>query len=156
MAGKMLDWALRRLGVEGETAEEMKRMASLDEFHSQLEERARGWTEQWFAEGRAEGLELGIERGRAEGVERGRAEGVERGRAEGVEEGRAEGVAAQRAMLRRQAALRFGDSARLLDAHLEGVGSPAKLAEISEWLTVDTIDRLVEKVEATAVDGHVD
>ena len=128
LAGKMLDWALRRLGVEGETAEEMKKMASLDEFHSQLEERARGWTEQWFAEGRAEGME----------------------------QGRAEGVAAQRAMLRRQAALRFGDSARLLDAHLEGVGSSAKLAEISEWLMVETIDRLVAKVEAAAVDDHVD
>ena len=140
LARRMLDWALRRLGVEGETAEEMKRMASLDEFHSQLEERARGWTEQWFAEGRAEGMERGIERGRAEGVE----------------EGRAEGVAAQRAMLRRQAALRFGDSARLLDTHLEAVGSSAKLAKISEWLVVDTIDRLIEKVEATAADDLVD
>ena len=59
-------------------------------------------------------------------------------------------------MLRRQAAVRFGDSARLLDAHLEGVGSPAKLAEISEWLMVDTIDRLVAKVEATAAGDHLD
>ena len=144
LAGTMLAWALRRLGADDETAEEMKRMASLDEFHSQLEERARGWTEQWFAEG--------VEHGRAEGMER----GIERGRAEGVAEGRAEGVAAQRAMLRRQAALRFGDAARLLDAHLEGVGSSAKLAEISEWLMVETFDRLVAKVEATAAGDHVD
>ena len=144
LAGTMLAWALRRLGVDGETAEEMKRMASLDEFNSQLEERARGWTEQWFAEGRAEGMELGMERG------------IERGRAEGVAEGRAEGVAAQRAMLRRQAAMRFGDAARLLDAHLEGVGSSAKLAEISEWLMVETFDRLVAKVEAAVVDDHMD
>ena len=168
LAQTMLAWTLLRLGVDSETAEEMKRMASLDEFHSQLEERARGWTEQWFAEGvehgRAEGMEQGMERGIEQGmeqgmergIERGRAEGVERGRAEGVEEGRAEGVAAQRAMLRRQAAVRFGDSARLLDAHLDGVGSPAKLAEISEWLMVDTIDRLVAKVEATAAGDHVD
>ena len=156
LAQTMLAWTALRLGVDSETAEEMKRMASLDEFHSQLEERARGWTEQWFAEGvehgRAEGMEQGMERG----IERGRAEGVAEGRAEGVAEGRAEGVAAQRAMLRRQAALRFGDSARLLDAHLEGVGSSAKLAEISEWLMVDTIDRLVAKVEATAAGDHVD
>ena len=144
LAGTMLAWALRRLGADDETAEEMKRMASLDEFHSQLEERARGWTEQWFAEGRAEGMEQGMERG------------IERGRAEGVAEGRAEGVAAQRAMLRRQAEMRFGDSARLLDAHLEGVGSSAKLAEISEWLMVETIDRLVAKVEATAAGDHMD
>ena len=30
-------------------------MASLDECRSQLEERARGWTEEWFEQGRAEG-----------------------------------------------------------------------------------------------------
>ena len=148
LAQTMLAWTLLRLGVDSETAEEMKRMASLDEFHSQLEERARGWTEQWFAEG--------VEHGRAEGMEQGMERGIERGRAEGVAEGRAEGVAAQRAMLRRQAAARFGDSARLLDAHLEGVGSSAKLAEISEWLVVDTFDRLIAKVEATAAGDHVD
>ena len=51
LARTMLEWALRRLGLDGEMAEEMKRMASLDEFRSQLEERARGWTEEWFAEG---------------------------------------------------------------------------------------------------------
>ena len=142
LAGKMLDWTLRRLGVDNETAEEMRRMASLDEFHSQLEERARGWTEQWFAEGRergrAEGIETGMERGRAEGIET------------GMERGRAEGVAAQREALRRQAALRFGASARLLDAHLEGVGSSAKLAEVGEWLMVDPMEQLIAKVEAAA------
>ena len=68
LAGTMLEWTLRRLGVDVETAEEMRRMASLDEFHSQLEERARGWTEQWFAEGVEQGIEQGIEQGRAEGV----------------------------------------------------------------------------------------
>ena len=45
----------------------------------------------FFAEGRAEGRELGLEEGRAEGREEGRAEGREEGRAEGREEGRAEG-----------------------------------------------------------------
>ena len=136
LARTMLAWALRRLGVDDETAEEMKRMASLDEFHSQLEERARGWTEQWLAEG--------MERGIAQGVER------------GIEQGRAEGVAAQRDVLRRQAALRFGASAGLLDTPLERVGSSARLAEIGEWLMVDTIDELVAKVEATAAADGVD
>lgn len=37
----------------------------------------------FFAEGRAEGRELGLEEGRAEGREEGRAEGREEGRAEG-------------------------------------------------------------------------
>ena len=42
----------------------------------------------YFAEGRAEGRELGLEEGRARGREEGRAEGREEGRAEGREEGR--------------------------------------------------------------------
>ena len=135
LAGTMLDWTLRRLAVDGETAEEMKRMASLDEFRSQLEETAQGWTEQWFAEG----------------VEQGRAEGVE----QGIEQGRAEGVAAQRAGLRRQAALLFGASARRLDPLLNEVRTPAKLAEIGEWLVVDTIDQVIAKVEAAAADERI-
>ena len=127
LAGTMLDWTLRRLAVDGETAEEMKRMASLDEFRSQLEETAQGWTEQWFAEG------------------------VE----QGIEQGRAEGVAAQRAGLRRQAALLFGASARRLDPLLNEVRTQAKLAEIGEWLVVDTIDQVIAKVEAAAADERI-
>ena len=150
LAGTMLDWTLRRLGVDDEMAEEMRGMASLDEFHSRLEERARGWTEQWFAEGRERGRVEGMERGRVEGRERGRVEGIETG----MERGRAEGVAAQREALRRQAALRFGASARLLDAHLEGVGSSAKLADVGEWLMVDTMEQLIAKVEAAAADDR--
>ena len=117
-------------------------MASLDEFRSQLEERARGWTEQLLAQGREEGMEQGIE------------QGVERGRAEGVQEGRAEGVAAQRATLRRQAALRFGAAAERLDPFLARIDSLAKLAEISVWVMTDTIDQFAAKVEAAAEDGH--
>ena len=101
-------------------------MASLDEFRSQLEETARGWTEQWFAEGREEG----------------------------IEQGRAEGVAAQRATLRRQAALRFGAAAERLDPFLAKVDSLAKLAEISVWVMTDTIDQLAAKVEAAAAGDH--
>ena len=142
VARTMLAWTLRRLGVEGQLAEEMRRMASLDEFRSQLEETAKGWTEQWFAQG----LEEGIERGRGEGVEQGRAEGIERGRAEGV--------AAQRAMLRRQAAARFGTTARRLGPFLDRVDSSAKLSEISEWLMVDTLDQLAAKVATAAADDH--
>ena len=111
-------------------------MAGLDEFYSQLDERVQGWTEEW--------------------VEQGRAEGLETGRAEGLETGRAEAIAAQREGLRRQAALRFGASAGLLDAPLERVASAAKLAEIGVWLMVDTIEQLVAKVEAAAGDDGVD
>ena len=128
LAGKMLNWTLRRLVVDEKTAEKARSMAGLDEFHSRFEETARGWTEGWLAEGRAEGIETG----------------------------RAEAVAAQREVLRRQAALRFGDSAGLLDAPLERVASAAKLAEIGVWLMVDTIEELVAKVEAAAADDGVD
>jgi flagellar biosynthesis/type III secretory pathway protein FliH len=45
---------------------------------------------------RQEGLEIGLEKGRAEGLERGREEGLEKGREEGLEKGlekgRAEGL----------------------------------------------------------------
>ena len=132
LAGRMLAWALRRLDVDVGTAEEMRTMASLDEFWSQLEETAKGWPEQFRAEGRAEGIERGIE--------------------QGIERGRAEGVAAQRAGLREQAALRFGGSAERLAPLLDGVDSPARLAEIGRWLMVDTIDELVAKIEAAAGD----
>ena len=73
-----------------------------------------------------------------------------------LEQGRAEAVAAQREGLRRQAALRFGASARLLDAPLEGVASAAKLAEIGVWLMVDTMEQLIAKVEAAAADDRID
>ena len=121
-------------------------MASLDEFRSQLEERARGWTEQLLAQGREEGIERGIE----QGIERGIEQGIE----QGIERGRAEGVAAQRATLRRQAALRFGAAAERLDPFLAKIDSLAKLAEISVWVMTDTIDQLAAKVEAAAEDGH--
>ena len=107
-------------------------MASLDEFRSQLEERARGWTEEWFEQGRAEGIEQGIE----QGIELGRAEGERRG-------------------LRRLATVRFGESARRLDPLLDEVRSAATLVEIGEWLLVDPLDQLIAKVEAAAADDRV-
>ena len=72
------------------------------------------------AQGIAEGIEQGIQRGRAEGIERGRtegvAEGIEQGRSEGVadgiEQGRTEGVARKEAEVAQW-------YARLLDAHPE-------------------------------------
>ena len=130
LADWLLRWALLRLGVTGETAKEMRRMASLDEFRSQLEETAKGWTEQLLAQGREQGLE------------------------QGREQGRAEGVAAQRAVLRRQATLRFGPAARRLAPFLDRLSSSARLSEISAWLMVDTIEQLATKVEAAAAEDR--
>ena len=142
LAGWILRWALQQLGVTGQTAEEMGRVASRDEFRSQLEQTVQGWTEQLLARGRAEGVEEGMTLGMERGLEQGRAQG------------RAEGVAAQRASLRRQAALRFGASARRLDPFLDRVTSSARLSEIGAWLMVDTIDQLAAQVEAAAAEDH--
>ena len=145
LAGTMLEWGLRRLDVDEETAEEMKRMANVEErFYSQLDVRVREWTQQWLDEGREQG------------IEQGRTEGREQGRTEGRVQGRTECILAQREGLRRQAAVRFGASARLLDAPLEGVASAAKLAEIGVWLMVDTMEQLLAKVEAAAADDRID
>ena len=84
-----------------------------------------------------------------------RAEHMALGRAEGIEQGRAESAATQRAGLRRQAAVRFGDAARRLDPLLDEVRSTAKLAEIGVWLMVDTIEELIAKVEAAAAADRV-
>ena len=112
-------------------------MANVEErFYSQLDVRVQEWTQQWLAEGREEG----------------RTEGIETG----IERGRAEGIAAQREGLRRQAAVRFGASARLLYPHLERVASAAQLAEISVWLMVDTMDQVIAKIEAAAADERID
>ena len=73
----------------------------------------------------------------------------------GIERGRAEGVASQRAVLRRQAALRFGTAAKQLDPLLDEAHSAARLAEIGEWLMVDTIDQLIAKVEAATTDDRI-
>ena len=63
---------------------------TLEEATMILAERVGQWPEQWRQEGRQEG--------------------VAQGRREGVAEGRREGVAQERALLRRQAAVRFGDA----------------------------------------------
>ena len=132
----MLDWALWRQGIAGAKAEELKTMASLDNFHSRLEENVKIWAEERRAEGRAEGVEQGL------------AEGMERG----MERGLAEGLVSQRIALKRQAALRFGTPAQVLEPLLERIDSPTRLTDVSEWLIVDALDELVAKVRAAAAD----
>ena len=122
LARTMPDWALWRQGIAGAKAEELKTMASLDNFHSRLEENVKIWAEERRAEGRAEGVEQGL----------------------------AEGLASQRIALKRQAALRFGAPAQVLEPLLERIDSPTRLADVSEWLIVDTLDELVAKVRAVA------
>ena len=80
--------------------------ATLEEATMTLAERVGQWPEQWRQEGRREG----VAEGRREGVAEGRQAGVAQGRREGVAQGRQEGVAQERALLRRLAAVRFGDA----------------------------------------------
>ena len=100
----------------------------MGDYYSQLEETAKGWTKQWFAEG------------------------VEQGRVEGIEQGRVEG---ERAVLHRLVEHRFGVSAELLHPLLDKVRSSAKLQEIGEWLMADTIEQLIAKVEAAAAEDRI-
>ena len=88
----------------------------LKEGMTMLAERAKQWTEQWFAEG----LEEGLERGRAEGLEQGRREQLVQGR---------------RDMAVRQVRLKFGNAAtERLSPLLDRIADPAVLAEVGDWV----------------------
>ena len=142
-----------RHGIELPPIEELEKMASIDSFHSRLDERMGRWTQEWLAQGRSEGIAQGrtegFERGRTEGIERGRTEGIERGRIEGIERGRIEGMAQQRALLARQATAKFGRAAEGFDSLLAEVRSSEALAEVGEWLLeADTAGQLAAKVRA--------
>ena len=104
-----------------------------------LEHRMDEWEQEWFRQGREEG------------VRRGHEEGVRRGREEGVRRGREEGLAEERALLRRQAARRFGaGTAEALAGLLEGVDDADHLAEIGEMIVdCGTGDELLGRIERT-------
>ena len=94
-----------------------------------LAERAKEWTEQWFAEG----LQEGLERGRVEGLEQG-----------------------QRDMAVRLARLRFGDAvAERLSPVLDRIADPAALAAVGDWV-IQCRDgaELVARAQAAANSGN--
>ena len=142
----LFQWMLllaARHEIELPPIEELEKMASLDSFHSQLDKRMGQWTQEWFAQGRSEGVRQGL----SEGIQKGRSEGLQQGRTEG----RAEGVAEQRAMLAHLATVKFGPAAEGFVALLAEVGSSSTLAEIGEWLLrADTLGELAAKVRAGA------
>ena len=64
----LFQWMLllaARHQIEMPPIEELEKMASLDNFHSQLDKRMGRWTQEWFAEGRAEGRAEGMVNQRA-------------------------------------------------------------------------------------------
>ena len=133
----LFQWMLllaARHRIEMPPIEELEKMASLDNFHSQLDKRMGRWTQELLAQGRTEGLQ--------------------QGRAEGIERGRAEGVADQRAMLAHQASVKFGPAAEGFRALLVQVGSSKRLTQIGEWLlTAGTAGELAAKVRASIGDA---
>ena len=65
----------------------------------------------------------------------GHVRGMREGREQGIREGIAQSLAHERALLRRQAALRFGaETAERLAALLADISDPERLAEVGEWL----------------------
>ena len=77
-----------------------------------------------------------------------------KGRAEGRQEGLEQGLAHERALLRRQAASRFGrDTAERLGAVLAGIPDPERLAEVGEWLVrCETGDAFLSRVAAAGTE----
>ena len=114
---------------------------TLEEASMSLVERVAEWPKQWLQEGREQGRAQGV----AEGREQGRAQGV----AEGREQGLTQGVDQQRALLCRQAAVRFdaATAARLADL-LAPIADPERLAEVGDWLVrCDTAAKFLARLD---------
>ena len=92
------------------------------------------WTDQWKQEGFQEGLEKGLEQGRAETRR----------------EAQREVLAQNRALLTRQAEVRFGGAAaKALRAALARIDSAEALERVAEWIVAcESGDALLARVEA--------
>ncbi|MYE86991.1 MAG: hypothetical protein F4X31_12225 [Gammaproteobacteria bacterium] len=105
----------------------------LKEGMTMLAERAKQWTEQWFAEGRETGLREGLEQGLVQGLEQGR-----------------------RDMAVRLARLKFGDdTAERLSPLLDRIADPAALAEVGDWvIQCSDAAELLTRAENAASSGN--
>ncbi len=107
---------------------ELPRVQTLEELKMTLVERVAEWPKQWLQEGLEQGLEQGVKQGVKQGLER--------------------GLAQQRALLRRQAALRFGaETASRVSRAVERIADPEGLAAAGDWIVrADTGDELVARL----------
>ena len=105
----------------------------LKEGRTMLAERAKQWTEQWFAEGRETGLREGLEQGRREQLVQGR-----------------------RDMAVRLAGLKFGEAAaERLSPLLHRIADPAVLAEVGDWvIRYGDVAELLARTENAAGSGN--
>ena len=130
----MLRWAQqvarRRLDLDLEIRDmaELERLDESGDLEAYYAARLRAWQDEYRAEGRAEGIEQGIERGIERGIE--------------------QGLAAERDLLCRQAARKFGaGTAERLANLLATIGDTRRLAEVGDWI-IDcaTGDDLIARV----------
>ena len=146
--------------VPGDAA--LPAVGTLEGVRMTLVERVAEWPKQWLQEGREQGIREVVERLERAGAEpppgdapegvrmtlvervaewpkqwlqEGREQGIREGIEQGIEQGVEQGLAHERALLRRQAASRFGaETAERLSGVLAGIADPEGLAEVGEWL----------------------
>ena len=123
-----LDWVRQTAARVAPAGEGLPPVQTLEELKMTLVERAAEWPKQWLREGIEQGVKQGIEQGVKQGIE--------------------QGLAQQRALLRRQAALRFGaETAPRVSRAVEQIADPQGLAAAGDWIVrADTGDELVARL----------
>ena len=118
-----LDWVRQTAARVAPPGEGLVPVGTLEEMKMTLVERAAEWPKQWLQEGIEQGVKQGIEQGVKQGVEQGVKQGIERG------------LAHERALLSRQAALRFGaKTAAGVSQAVELIADPDGLAAAGDWI----------------------
>ena len=139
-----LDWVFRSAERLAPAGEALPPVGTLEELEMTLVERVAEWPKQW----RQEGVEQGVK----QGIEQGVKQGIEQGVKQGIEQGVEQGLAQQRALLRRQAALRFGaEAASRVSEAVERIAEPEGLAAAGDWIVrAESGDELVARVTQLA------
>ena len=119
-----LDWVRQLAERLAPAGAALPPVQTLEELKMTLVERVAEWPKQWLQEGIEQGLE------------------------QGVKQGLEQGLAHERALLRRQAALRFGaETASRVFRAVERIADPEGLAAAGDWIVrADTGDELVARL----------
>ena len=119
-----LDWVRQLAARLAPTGGELPPVRTLEELKMTLLERVAEWPKQWLQEGIEQGIEQGVE----------------------------QGLAQQRALLRRQATVRFGaEAAAGVSQAVERIADPEGLAAAGEWIVrADSGDELVARLTQLA------
>jgi hypothetical protein len=126
-----LDWVRQLAERLAPAGTGLPPVQTLEELKMTLVERVAEWPKQWLQEG----IERGVKQGLEQGVKQGLEQGVKQGLEQGVKQGLERGLAQQRALLQRQAALRFGaETASRVSRAVERIGDPEGLASAGDWI----------------------